>query len=122
MSYLNNFYFRMLIKSAKMTKNINNKKEINNIIKLFYDKEPLILPHTWMTYCIDEKWNITYLKLIKKRFIQDTILLVKKLKKIEISEQIVEECFDKRAIFQNIFEKYDLKRDTTNIFYYNDKI
>jgi hypothetical protein len=73
-----------------------------------------------MTYCIDEKWNITYLKLIKKRFIQDTILLVKKLKKIEISEQIVEECFDKRSIFQNIFEKYDLKRDKTNIFYYND--
>ena len=78
MNHLKNFYFKMLVKSAKMTNNMNNDKMFKDVILYFKDTAPMILPHVWLSNGQDTKWNEVYCKLIQERFINDTIKLVKK--------------------------------------------
>jgi hypothetical protein len=116
MKHLNNFYFKMLIKSAKMTHNMNNDNVFKDIMSYFTATNPMILPHVWLNnsqYC-NRKWNDVYLKLIKERFIKDTITLIKTLKNIDIEEEIVETAFNRRTVLNTVFRN----TDSYNKFYY----
>ena len=118
MEYLNNFYFKMLVKSAKMTHNLNDKNTFNEIIGYFNAAEPTILPHVWLTYHIEKKWREVYLKLIKDHFIKDTIYLVKSVANVDIDYNIIEHSFNARTIFSAIFATNGLYGDKYNKFYY----
>lgn len=120
MKHLNNFYFKMLIKSAKMTHNMNNDNVFKDIMSYFTDTNPMILPHVWLNnhQFYHPKWNDVYLKLIKERFIKDTITLIKTLKNIDIEEEIVEKAFDRRTVFNTVFRNNGLRTDFYNKFYY----
>lgn len=110
----------MLIKSAKMTHNMNNDNVFKDIMSYFTDTNPMILPHVWLNnhQFYHPKWNDVYLKLIKERFIKDTITLIKTLKNIDIEEEIVEKAFDRRTVFNTVFRNNGLRTDFYNKFYY----
>ena len=108
----------MLVKSAKMTHNLNDKNTFNSIIGYFNATEPMILPHIWLPYHIEKKWREVYLKLIKDHFIKETIYLVKSIKNIDINYHIVEDSFDRRTICRRIFIDNGLYDDEYNKFYY----
>ena len=74
--YLNNFYFKMLVKSAKMTGNLNNFNVFNAVLAEFKEYEmgliPNNLPHVWIAnHVCNEKWNEVFINLIRNRFIND---------------------------------------------------
>ena len=117
MNHLNNFYFKMLVKSAKMTNNINNDKIFKEVILYFRDTDPMILPHVWLNGQ-DAKWNEVYCKLIQERFIKDTIALIKKVKHVDVEEEIVKKAFIKHQIFNSVFRPHGLFSDCYNKFYY----
>lgn len=118
MNHLNNFYFKMLVKSAKMTNNMNNDKIFKDVILYFQDTAPMILPHVWLSNGQNAKWNEVYCKLIKDHFIKETIYLVKSIKNIDINYHIVEDSFDRRTICRRIFIDNGLYDDEYNKFYY----
>lgn len=120
MEHLNNFYFKMLVKSAKMTHNMNNNEVFKDIMSQFKDTSPIILPHVWLNnyQYTNHKWSEVYLKLIKERFIKDTMTLIKKLKNIDIEEKVVENAFNRRTVFNTVFRSNGLYSDSYNKFYY----
>lgn len=124
MNYLNNFYFKMLVKSAKMTNNMNNDKIFKDVISLFKDTAPMILPHVWLSngygakWCECYKWNEVYSKLIQERFIKDTIALIRKVKNVDVEEEVVKNAFVKHQILNRIFRPHGLFSDCYNKFYY----
>ena len=124
MNYLNNFYFKMLVKSAKMTNNMNNDKIFKDVISYFKDTTPIILPHVWLsngqgaTWYERYKWNEVYCKLIQERFIKDTIALIKKVKNVDVKEEFVKNAFTQHQIFNRIFRPNGLFSDCYNKFYY----
>lgn len=118
MNYLNNFYFKMLVKSAKMTNNMNNDKTFKDVILYFKDTDPMILPHVWLSNGQDDKWNEVYSKLIQERFIKDTIALIKKVKNVDVEEEIVKKAFVKHQVFNRVFRPHGLFSDCYNKFYY----
>lgn len=74
--YLHNFYFKMLVKSAKMTGNLNNFKVFKSVLAEFKEYEvgliPNNLPYVWVAnYVCNEKWNEVFINLIRNRFIND---------------------------------------------------
>jgi len=74
--YLNNFYFKMLVKSAKMTGNLNNFKVFTSVLGEFKAYEvglnPNNLPYVWVANHADnEKWNKVFINLIRNRFINE---------------------------------------------------
>lgn len=120
MKHLNNFYFKMLVKSAKMTHNMNNDNVFKDIMSHFKDTSPMILPHVWLNnhQYSNHKWSEVYLKLIKERFIKDTITLIKTLTNIDIEEEIVEKAFNNCTVFKTVFRNNGLYSDSHNKFYY----
>lgn len=120
MKHLNNFYFKMLVKSAKMTHNMNNNNVFKDIMSYFKDDAPLILPHVWLNNSkySNLEWNEVYLKLIQERFIKDTIALMRKVKNVDVEEEIVKKAFVKHQIFSCIFRPHGLFSDCYNKFYY----
>lgn len=118
MNHLNNFYFKMLVKSAKMTNNMNNDKVFKYVILFFQDTAPMILPHVWLSNGQDAKWNEIYSKLIQERFIKDTIALIRKVKNVDVEEEVVEKAFVKHQVFNRVFRPHGLFSDCYNKFYY----
>lgn len=105
-----------------MTHNLNDKKTFNDIISYFNMDELGILLHVWLTYHIGKKWCEVYLNLIKDHFIKQTIYLVQSVANVDIDYNIIENAFNARAIFMNIFITNGLGKDKHNKFYYHDKI
>ena len=110
----------MLVKSAKMTHNMNNDDVFKTIMSHFKHTSPIILPHVWLNnyQYSSRKWSEVYLKLIKERFIKDTITLIKTLKNIDIEEEIVEKAFNRRTVFQTVFKDNGLSPSSHTKFYY----
>lgn len=116
MKHLNNFYFKMLIKSAKMTNNLNQASKFKEIIELFQTDSPEILPHVWLS--TNDKWDRVYTTLIEKRFINDTIKLVKNVCNINLTPNDIKRAFDEHMVFGNIFYPNQIFDDKFNEFYY----
>lgn len=116
MNYLNNFYFKMLVKSAKMTNNLNQTRQFKEIIEFFQTDSPEILPHVWLsTY---NKWDRVYTMLIEKRFINDTIKLVKNVRNINLNPNDVKQAFYEHRVCSSIFYPNKIFDDKFNEFYY----
>ena len=116
MNYLNNFYFKMLVKSAKMTNNLNQTSKFKEIIEFFQTDSPEILPHVWLsTY---DKWDRVYTMLIEKRFINDTIKLVKNIRNINLNPNDVKKAYYEHRVSGNIFYPNRIFDDKFNEFYY----
>lgn len=105
--YLNNFYFKMLIKSAKMTRNLDNCKVFKSVLAEFKEYEmgliPENLPYVWVAnHVCDEKWNEVFINLIRNRFINDL-------------KHFLKPYIDKISIYDNqdLFE-YELKERIEN--------
>lgn len=74
--YLNNFYFKMLVKSAKMTGNLDNFNVFKSVLAEFKEYEigliPENLPYVWVAnHACNEEWNEVFINLIRNRFIND---------------------------------------------------
>ena len=106
----------MLVKSAKMTNNLDKHEIFKNIIQYFEYDEPSILPHVWLSS--ENEWNIVYTMLIEKRFIQDTITLVKNIKNINLNPKDVQRAFYDHRIGGSIFFPCGMYDDSFNKFYY----
>jgi hypothetical protein len=116
MNYLNNFYFKMLVKSAKMTNNLNQRRKFKEIIKYFQTDSPEILPHVWLD--THDKWDSVYTMLIEKRFINDTIKLVKNIRNINLNPNDIKRAFDEHTVFGSIFYPNRIFDERFNEFYY----
>ena len=95
---------------------MNNGDVFKEIIELFQTDSPEILPHVWLS--TNDKWDRVYTTLIEKRFINDTIKLVKNVCNINLTPNDIKRAFDEHMIFGDIFYPNQIFDDKFNEFYY----
>lgn len=95
---------------------MNNGDVFKEIIELFQTDSPEILPHVWLS--TNDKWDRVYTTLIEKRFINDTIKLVKNVCNINLTPNDIKRAFDEHMVFGDIFYPNQIFDDKFNEFYY----